>query len=139
MTRKKRRIVGLVVGGIILLCATGLVVFGLRDSLVFFVTPTELLEKKPDHQVRIGGMVEAGSVRQNENTITEFIVTDFETSVPVRYKGVLPDLFREGQGVVAQGTYTNGYFDAAEILAKHDEDYMPSEVKDMLENKKGVE
>lgn len=141
MKRKNRRIVGLLVGGAILACATVLTVYGLRDSLVFFMTPTEVLAQKPDRVIRIGGMVVDGSVQHSPDAVVEFRITDFEMTVSLYYQGVLPDLFREGQGVVAQGIYNGDtdVFVAQEILAKHDENYMPAEVKDMLENKSYVE
>jgi len=123
----------------VLACATALTIVGLRDSLVFFVTPTELVATQPAHKVRIGGMVEDDSVIQAPNAVVTFRLTDFETTVLVQYQGVLPDLFREGQGVVVQGIFKDGAFVASEILAKHDENYMPEEVKDMLEKQNRVE
>lgn len=139
MKRKQRRIIGLIIGGVILAAATALTIVGLRDSLVFFMTPTEVVAQVPDRVIRIGGMVEADSVAYGDDAVVTFRVTDYETSVPIYYQGVLPDLFREGQGVVAQGIFQNNIFVAHEILAKHDEDYMPAEVKEMMERMHSVE
>jgi cytochrome c-type biogenesis protein CcmE len=133
--RKNRRIIGLAVGGVLLACATALTLYGLRDSLVFFMTPTEIVEQNPQRSVRVGGMVEENSVQYGDDAIVTFRVTDYKMTIPVYYQGVLPDLFREGQGVVAQGEFRNNIFVASEILAKHDEDYMPREIKDMMEHK----
>jgi len=112
--------------------AVGLVLFNFNDSLVFFHSPTEVMEKKikPNVNFRLGGMVEDGSVlKGNDPLDVTFVVTDFEHSMTVHYKGILPDLFREGQGVVAEGYLTEEMsFQAKTILAKHDENYMPPEV-----------
>ena len=105
-----------------------------RSNLVFFYSPTEVLEGKAplDRRFRIGGLVEQGSVRK-KGTQVEFIVTDLKTRIAVHFNGILPDLFREGQGVVAQGRVTaDQRFIADEVLAKHDENYMPPEVADAL-------
>jgi cytochrome c-type biogenesis protein CcmE len=105
-----------------------------RSNLVFFYSPTEVLEGKAplDRRFRIGGLVEQGSVRK-KGTQVEFIVTDLNTRIAVLFNGILPDLFREGQGVVAQGRVTaDQRFIADEVLAKHDENYMPPEVADAL-------
>ena len=101
----------------------------MRDTLVFFYTPSDIISngKVPGHTFRIGGMVEKGSVKRDGEAVS-FTVTDYKATLPVAYSGVLPDLFREGQGVVAEGTLKNGVFDASTILAKHDERYMPPEV-----------
>jgi cytochrome c-type biogenesis protein CcmE len=131
MTRKQRRltmlVAGLSCGGV----AVALMLNAFKDNIVFFYSPTELGQKHPEpgQPLRIGGLVELRSVvRQPDNSIT-FKVTDGKYDVSVGYRGILPDLFREGQGVVAEGTLdTTGRFQAATILAKHDEKYMPPEV-----------
>lgn len=107
--------------------------YALRENMVFFNSPTELLTKQyaPDQRLRVGGLVEQGSVVKDGNDV-RFRVTDMANSVPVSFRGLLPDLFREGQGVVAQGTFKDGVFAATEVLAKHDEKYMPPEVVDAL-------
>ena len=136
MTRKRRRLY-LVLGGMALLsAAVALVLFALRDSVTFFYSPTELMAKAPPQgrSVRLGGLVEDGSVKKMADGLTvEFRITDMAQSVPVTYHGILPDLFREGQGVITEGQMgANGVFVAREVLAKHDEKYMPREVADAL-------
>lgn len=136
-TRHKR--LALVVSGLMLLgIAAALVLSAFRQNLVFFFTPTQVMsgEAPAGKSFRIGGMVEKGSVRRQEDGMTvKFIVTDMATSLPVVYKGILPDLFREGKGVVAQGKISgNGLFLAEEVLAKHDENYMPPEAAYALKN-----
>ncbi len=138
MTRKQRRgvLIGVSVG--VLMVAVGLVLLALRDSIVFFHTPSDIAEKHivPDQRFRLGGLVAAGSVKRGEGAKVEFVVTDTLKNVPVTYEGVLPDLFREGQGVVAEGKLTPaGVFVADTVLAKHDETYMPPEVAKALEAK----
>ena len=136
MSPKKRRRLAfaislLLAGGV----AAALVVFALRDNVLFFYSPTDLAERPvpPGQTFRIGGLVENGSVVRESGLAVRFVVTDGKTSVPVRYSGVLPDLFREGQGVVALGMrQPDGVFAAREVLAKHDENYMPPEVVDAL-------
>ena len=112
--------------------AVALVLVSLSDNLVFFYSPTEIAAKPPapDRRLRIGGLVEAGSVRKAADALTtEFVVTDTRTTLKVVYRGPLPDLFSEGQGVVAEGSLrSDGVFQAREVLAKHDETYMPPEV-----------
>lgn len=114
-----------------------LILYAFNEGLNAFFTPTEIAEGKAadSPNVRIGGMVKEGSVvREGEGTHIEFITTDFNADVPVSYTGVLPDLFREGQGVVAEGYIdSNGIFQARQILAKHDENYMSAEVKAALD------
>ena len=136
MTRqKKRRLTILALAMLGLGTATVLVLTAFQDNLVFFYSPSDL----KDHPVgtrtfRLGGMVEAGSVvREAGKPTIRFTVTDFKASQPVTYTGVLPDLFREGQGVVTEGRLRpDGLFEAREVLAKHDEKYMPPEVTDAL-------
>jgi cytochrome c-type biogenesis protein CcmE len=114
--------------------AVALVLSALKDSIVFFNSPTDIVEKavKPGTRVRLGGLVEPGSVTR-QNLDARFAVTDGKTQIKVSYHGLLPDLFREGQGVVAEGTLdSNGQFVADTVLAKHDEKYMPKEVADAL-------
>jgi cytochrome c-type biogenesis protein CcmE len=117
--------------------AAGLAVFALQDNVLFFYSPTDIVdhpEKVPTGRVfRIGGLVQNGSVKRDAGLDVHFVVTDGKNAVPVNFSGVLPDLFREGQGVVALGTRdTDGVFKASEVLAKHDETYMPPEVVDAL-------
>ena len=135
MTRKQRRaiLIGTCLG--VLALAVGLVLMALRDSIVFFYTPSEVAEKHLDtgQRFRLGGLVESGSLKRGEGTTVSFVVTDKRATMPVTYTGVLPDLFREGQGVVAEGALTSeGVFHADSVLAKHDEKYMPPEVAKKL-------
>lgn len=134
MTRKKRRIMLLAAGAAMISGATALAVVGFRDSIVFFVPPTEMLAKNPapTQRLRVGGMVVEGTVVRGEGKHITFTVTDYETEVPIAFTGVLPDLFREGQGIVAEGYWREGTFNAVEVLAKHDEKYMPKNVADTL-------
>jgi len=135
MTRKQRRAVLIAVGVGILSVAVFLVLFALRDTIVFFHTPKEVVEKHipAGKRIRLGGLVAKGSLKRGAGTTVEFVVTDMSKSIPVRYTGILPDLFREGQGVVAEGKLdTNGRFLADTVLAKHDETYMPPEVAKAL-------
>jgi cytochrome c-type biogenesis protein CcmE len=134
MKRKHRRLMVVLTSLGLLGAAAALVLTAVEDSLVFFYTPSDLAERSspPDTQFRLGGLVEEGSIRQDGAT-TYFRVTDLNRAVPASYTGVLPDLFREGQGVVADGSLTaDGTFVANEVLAKHDENYMPKEVADAL-------
>jgi cytochrome c-type biogenesis protein CcmE len=119
----------------VLAIAAGLVLNALRDSIVFFSTPMMVTEKqiKPGQRFRLGGMVEQGSLKRGDNLAVSFVVSDGGAQLPVAYKGILPDLFREGQGVVAEGALdAAGTFEADTVLAKHDENYMPKEVADAL-------
>jgi cytochrome c-type biogenesis protein CcmE len=135
MTRKQRRLVliGSALG--VLALAVALVLSALRDSIVFFNSPTDLVEKqiKPGTRIRVGGLVKEGSVSRGEKLAVRFEVTDGKSTVPVAFQGLLPDLFREGQGIVAEGALDgSGTFRADSVLAKHDESYMPKEVADAL-------
>jgi cytochrome c-type biogenesis protein CcmE len=134
MTPKRRRL-WLLIGSLSVLgVAAALVLTALNDNLVFFYSPTQLAEKTiaPDRRFRLGGLVEQGSVKKN-GQIVHFTVTDTNKTVKVVYSGILPDLFREGQGVIAEGSLgADGIFSAREILAKHDENYMPPEVAKAL-------
>ena len=136
MTRKRRRLYAVLAGLVMLGAATALVLTAFEDSLVFFYSPSDVAEKKlpPDRPLRLGGLVEKGSVeRETGSTTIRFRVTDLAHTVQVVYAGALPDLFREEQGVVAQGKLgVDGVFRATEVLAKHDETYMPREVADAL-------
>ena len=135
MTRKRRRLY-LTLGGLgTLAVVSGLVLSAMRDNLVFFYSPSELHAKNvPDgRRVRIGGLVEKGTVARTADGGLDFKVTDGNEDISVAYKGDVPDLFREGQGVVVEGALAgDGTFRAAEVLAKHDENYMPREVVDAL-------
>ena len=135
MTRKQRRGTLILVAVAVLGLAAILTLFALKDSVVFFHTPSDIAEEKvkPGDRIRLGGLVEEGSVKRGEGTSVRFVVTDTLKTVPVSYKGVLPDLFREGQGVVAEGVLgPDGQLTADTVLAKHDENYMPPEVADAL-------
>ena len=134
MKRKHKRLTFAFIAMGLLGVATALVLSALEDSIVFFYSPTELTEKKiaDGRHVRIGGLVEDGSIKKAEGAITLFRVTDLTSTVAVSYKGLLPDLFREGQGVVAEGKLKDGVFMATDVLAKHDENYMPPEVAEAL-------
>lgn len=135
MTRKQRRLALIGSAGAVLALALGLVLFALRDSIVFFYGPTELAEKGivPGTRLRLGGLVETGTVVRGQGQTVTFAVTDTKKSVSVTYTGLLPDLFREGQGVIAEGVLEAGdRFRADSVLAKHDETYMPREVADSL-------
>ena len=137
MTRKQRR--GVLIGTClaVLALAVGLVLVALRDSVVFFYSPSEVAEIHPGpaQRFRLGGLVEDGSLKRDEGTTVRFVVTDRAKTLPVTYTGVLPDLFREGQGVVAEGTLqADGVFHADSVLAKHDEKYMPPEVAQKLKS-----
>ncbi len=134
MSGPRRRMLLLLASGVVLAVAVALAAVALRDSIVFFVAPTELLAEPPSPQekLRLGGMVEEGSLETSGDGQVNFRVTDYGETVAVRYMGVVPDLFREGQGVVAEGWYREGVFEAERILAKHDENYMPREVAESL-------
>lgn len=135
MTRKNRRAAFIVLGLAILAGAVGLVLNAMRDNIVFFYSPSEVAEKAmgPGTRIRLGGMVEEGTLKHIGPTTVSFNVTDYARTVTVSYTGILPDLFREGQGVVAEGMMTpDGAFVADTVLAKHDEKYMPPEVAQSL-------
>ena len=135
MTRKKRRLVLISAGVGVLGFAAGLVMWALSDSIRFFNSPTDLVENHvaPGTRVRLGGLVVPGSVVRGKDLNVRFEVSDGNRAVPVTYQGILPDLFRDGQGVVTDGTLdASGVFKADSVLAKHDERYMPKEVADAL-------
>jgi cytochrome c-type biogenesis protein CcmE len=137
-TRKQKRAALILAGVALLGIAAGLVLYALNDTIVFFYTPSELAEKHiPLRKLfRLGGLVEKGSLRKGEGLTVTFTVSDRIKSIPVSYTGQLPDLFREGQGVVAEGKLdASGKFIADTVLAKHDETYMPKDVADRLKEK----
>ena len=135
MTRKQRRLILIGAGLGVLGVAVALMLNAFRDSIVFFNSPTDVLAKHiaPGTRIRLGGLVKPGSVARGTNLAVHFAVTDGNQEIPVAYAGALPDLFREGQGVVAEGIIDGtGVFEADTVLAKHDENYMPREVADAL-------
>jgi cytochrome c-type biogenesis protein CcmE len=135
MTRRQRRFAMIGSIGAVLALAAGLVLFALRDSVAFFRSPSEVIEQqaKPGERFRLGGLVEAGTVDRGAGDRVAFAVTDGKATMKVSYQGILPDLFREGQGVVTEGVLqADGSFKADTVLARHDETYMPREVADAL-------
>jgi cytochrome c-type biogenesis protein CcmE len=136
MKPRHRRLIAICAGVALLAIATGLVLYAFQGNVVFFFSPSQVAAKEApvDRTFRIGGMVETGSVKRKGDGLTvEFIVTDTAKTIPVTYTGILPDLFKEGKGVVAQGKLgSDGVFRASEVLAKHDENYMPPEAADAL-------
>ena len=136
MTPRRKRLLAVIaiVGGVA--AATALAMLAFQDNLLYFYNPTQVVagEAPSGRTFRIGGLVTQGSLQKTEGTLKiRFTVTDFKESIPVNYEGLLPDLFREGQGVIAHGRLAdNGEFVADEVLAKHDENYMPPEVADSL-------
>ncbi|NNE23073.1 MAG: cytochrome c maturation protein CcmE [Rhizobiales bacterium] len=138
MTRKQQRSAFIVTGLVILGLAAALVLTALRDTIVFFYTPSEVVEKKvePGVRFRLGGLVKDDSIEKLADAKVRFTVTDTDKTLVVDYDGTLPDLFREGQGVVTEGKLLpSGVFEADTVLAKHDENYMPKEVADALKAK----
>ena len=135
MTRKQRRALFIGLGVAVLSVAVLLVLLALRDSIVFFHTPSEVAQKgiAPGQRIRLGGLVASGSLKRGAGSTVEFAVTDQTKTIEVRYTGILPDLFREGQGVVAEGALdASGRFQADTVLARHDEAYMPPDVAKAL-------
>jgi cytochrome c-type biogenesis protein CcmE len=132
--KKQRRIQIVALAAVALVLSTALIGYAMRDGINFFRSPTQVVEDPPsDGEVfRIGGLVEEGSIIRGQSETVTFRVTDMNQSIPVAYTGILPDLFAEGQGMVGTGKMVDGTFQATEILAKHDETYMPSEVVDAL-------
>lgn len=138
MTRKQRRLTLIGVAGAVLAAAIGLILVALSDQIVFFQSPTDIAKQDVPHgqRIRLGGLVEEGTVVRTDGANVSFSVTDTENVVAVKYTGILPDLFREGQGVVAEGVIdSDGVFVADSVLAKHDENYMPVEVAEALKDK----
>ncbi len=138
MTRKKRRLALIGAAGAVLAVSAALVLAALRDQIVFFYSPAEIAEKAlpPGTRMRLGGLVAEGSVEREADGSVRFAVTDTVGTIGVVYRGILPDLFREGQGIVAEGVLTGaGGFAADNVLAKHDENYMPREVAEALKER----
>lgn len=141
MTRKQKRLAVIGGGVAFLVAAVLLVMFAFSQSIAYFYVPGDLAKANlaPGTRIRLGGLVEAGTVKRGEGSTITFTVTDTLANVPVTYTGILPDLFSEGQGVVAEGAFgTDGLFVADTVLAKHDETYMPKDVADRLKAQ-GVE
>lgn len=138
MTRKQKRLAVISSIGAVLLSAVLLVMFALRDEIVFFYTPSDILvenKAKPGERFRLGGLVKEGSIEKDGENVS-FVITDTDKELPVRFVGILPDLFREGQGVIAEGVIQGANTFAADtVLAKHDENYMPKEVAESLKEK----
>ena len=132
--KKRRRIQIIVLAFVALAVSTALIGYAMRDGINFFRSPSQVAEAPPDPSevFRIGGLVEEGSLVRGQGETVRFSVTDGGATIPVTFTGVLPDLFEENQGMVGTGRYINGVFEASEILAKHDETYMPKEVVDAL-------
>jgi cytochrome c-type biogenesis protein CcmE len=132
--KKQRRVQIILVASVALVLSTALIGYAMRDGINFFRSPTQVTEAPPmpSEVFRIGGLVEDGSLVRGQGETISFRVTDTNASVPVAFTGVLPDLFEEGQGMVGTGSLIEGVFQASEILAKHDETYMPKEVVDAL-------
>lgn len=132
--KKRRRVQIIVLAFVALAVSTGLIGYAMRDGINFFRSPSQIVAEPPasNEVFRVGGLVEEGTLVRGEGETVTFSVTDGGASIPVAYTGILPDLFEEGQGMVGQGRYVEGVFQATEILAKHDETYMPKEVIDAL-------
>ena len=135
MTPKKKRFYILFSAFSFFCFIIGTILIVLQDNILFFYTPSEILQKdlKQNEKVRLGGLVEENSVIRNDTKIN-FTITDLKKTIEVTYEGLLPDLFREGQGVIVKGYLQNNIFEATEVFAKHDENYMPPEIKKKLEN-----
>tara|TARA_Y100000815_G_scaffold243143_1_gene240474 strand:+ start:52 stop:459 length:408 start_codon:yes stop_codon:yes gene_type:complete len=135
MTPKRKRFYIILSAFTFFFFVVGIILIALQDNILFFYSPSEILEKnlKQNEKVRLGGLVEENSVLRNDIKIN-FIITDLKKTIEVSYEGILPDLFREGQGVIVNGYLKNNIFEASEVLAKHDENYMPPEIKKILEN-----
>lgn len=143
MKLRQKRLVYIVVALAAVGLAVGLVLNALKDNVSLYFTPTQVYNKEvpQDRSFRIGGLVEAGSLKREGDGLTvHFVITDLKKSMPVVYKGILPDLFKEGKGVVAEGKMeADGLMHASEVLAKHDENYMPPEAADALKKAKSVQ
>lgn len=133
---RQKRLLTIAIIALILSTATGLILFALQQNINLFYSPSDIvLGKVPKNvTIRAGGMVVEGSVKRNQESLyVQFDVTDFQSKITIEYKGILPDLFREGQGIVAQGKLNDqGVFSAQQVLAKHDETYMPPEISEAL-------
>ena len=138
MTRKQKRLSVIAGGMTVVVLAAVLVLVALRDEIVFFHSPSDVVANgvAPGTRIRLGGLIGEGSVVRGEGTLVRFAIEDGGNTVPVRYDGILPDLFREGQGVITEGQFVPGenVFVADTVLAKHDENYMPKEVADTLKS-----
>lgn len=135
MTRKRKRLSLLLAGMVGLFAAAALVLSAFEENLIYFYSPSDLAEGEVprDRSIRVGGLVEEDSIKRAGDGLTvDFVITDLANTIPVTYRGILPDLFREGQGVIAEGRVVDGGFFADEVLAKHDETYMPPEVAEAL-------
>ena len=134
--RKRRRIQVIALAAVLLTGATALVGYAMRDGINFFRAPSQMAgdPPSPDEVFRLGGLVAPGSLERGQGKTVRFAITDGSAEVPVEFTGIVPDLFGEGEGAVATGRYVDGTFRATEILAKHDEDYMPREVVDALKD-----
>ena len=132
--KKARRVQVFAILAVVLVLAVGMIGYGFKDGINLFRSPTQVVEEPPrvGEIFRIGGLVEEGSIVRGEGTVVTFNVTDVTNTISVRYEGVLPDLFSENQGMIGTGSLQDGVFVATEILAKHDETYMPQEVVDAL-------
>ncbi|WBU57510.1 cytochrome c maturation protein CcmE [Paracoccus sediminicola] len=132
--KKQRRIQVLIAASVALLLAAVLIGYGFRDGINLYRAPTQVVEEPPSEAetFRLGGLVETGTLSRGQGETIRFSVTDGAYSIPVRFTGVLPDLFEEGQGMIGTGQMQGDIFVASEILAKHDENYMPKEVADSL-------
>ena len=140
MKKRNRRLTTTIFFLIMLCSGSAIIFYNLKDNMVFFYSPNEIIDKKLDidTKIRLGGMVKKQSIIKDSivkggNNVEEvtFVVTDFENEIKVKYIGILPDLFKEGQGVVVEGTVSDRVLKATEVLAKHDENYMPPEIKDI--------
>ena len=134
--KKQRRIQVIFITIIALVLSTVLIGYAMRDGINFFRSPSDVLQQRPDKNetFRIGGLVQEDSLVRGSGAVINFIVTDGNNSVLVEYSGILPDLFAEGQGMIATGNFVDGKFIASEIRAKHDENYMPKEIVDTLKD-----
>ncbi len=132
--KKKRRVQVIVLAFVALALSAGLIGFAFQDGINYYRSPSQVMEAPPEARetFRLGGLVEDGTLVRGQGKVVTFAVTDGVSSVPVSYTGILPDLFEENQGMIGTGKYVNGVFEASEILAKHDEEYMPREVIDTL-------
>ena len=132
--KKRRRIQLVAIGAALLAVATGVIGYAMRDGIEFFRSPSQIAEHPPSpgERFRLGGLVEDGSLERGQGAEVRFVVTDGGATTAVVFSGILPDLFREGQGVIATGRLEGGAFVATEVLARHDESYMPKEVADAL-------
>lgn len=132
--KKKRRIQIIIVAVVALALSTGLIGYAMRDGINLYKSPSEVLADipPPTQVLKVGGLVEEGSLKRGKGEVITFNITDTAVTIKASFNGITPDLFKEGQGTVATGSYVDGVFQATEILAKHDENYMPKEVVDTL-------